>query len=431
VSGCDLAATFAAVAGLDASRLLEGDGADLSPLLRGSGALGARPLFLHFPHYIPAPRRASTAVDEHPFWAVPASTVRLGNEKLLRLYGEGESAGGARGTDRFELYDLSQDPGETNDLALERPDRVIALVAMLESHLAESGAVVPRPNPAYRPYLEGFRVANDAAATLGGGVLRVVAIGADPQLLSPIVAFDEAVRVIMRARTNAATTFELFYSTVASPTFDATRKLGANLASSADFTELTFEVPGSTSDVIHRLRVDPGGASSDVELDSIRIVRALDPSSELVSFSFDSATDGSYGGAFTAVEDCTVACSASALHVGMDGPHPRIASGPVTLFGPLRVRFRVRSSGSGVGTLGYATDDSFAQAGGSGVEIPFIHDDVWRDYSVDVVGPLDAPMTRVVMTLGSAPGFADLAFIRASQISSCGESLVAAWEFRG
>lgn len=65
-----------------------------------------------------------------------AKAIVLGDEKLIRNDETGDVA----------LYDLSSDPGETRDLASERPGRVAALVEMLDTRLAaarSAGHVTP------------------------------------------------------------------------------------------------------------------------------------------------------------------------------------------------------------------------------------------------------------------------------------------------
>ena len=108
----------------DADREL--DGTSLVPLLQG-GELGRRPLFWQFPHY-----RGSVT---------PYAIVRDGRWKLIRR-DEGPT---------FELFDLALDPGETRDLSARYPKQTAALAALLDDHLADVGARLPRANPAFVP----------------------------------------------------------------------------------------------------------------------------------------------------------------------------------------------------------------------------------------------------------------------------------------
>lgn len=73
--------------------------------------------------------------------------VRQGRWKLVRGYGSGAEDGnvaqsGPR-TGEWELFDTSADPGETNNLAAQHPDRVESLTRLFEAWAARVG-VVPR-----------------------------------------------------------------------------------------------------------------------------------------------------------------------------------------------------------------------------------------------------------------------------------------------
>jgi len=111
------------------------DGVSIAPILKGSGGLDREAIFCHFPHYTPATGN------------LPATSVRKGDWKLIRLYGEGED----NTKSRCELYNLKDDIGERNDLAGRFPERVRELDALIARHLKETGAIVPVPNPAHDP----------------------------------------------------------------------------------------------------------------------------------------------------------------------------------------------------------------------------------------------------------------------------------------
>jgi len=100
-------------------------------------------IFCHFPH-----PEAHGEYEMMPAItpATPASSVRQGNWKLIRFYCDQ-----ADQTDRYELYNLADDPGERHDLAPAQPGRVKQLAARLDSFLKTTEAVVPKPNPAYHP----------------------------------------------------------------------------------------------------------------------------------------------------------------------------------------------------------------------------------------------------------------------------------------
>ncbi|MEM9365172.1 MAG: sulfatase [Planctomycetota bacterium] len=105
------------------------DGMSLLPLLRDDADdFPARKLYCHFP------RRTTLAST------VGGSFVRDGNFKLIRHWfakGDGEH--------KYELFDLSSDIGETDNLAEERPALVQQLSDDLDHWLDDTSALLPIP----------------------------------------------------------------------------------------------------------------------------------------------------------------------------------------------------------------------------------------------------------------------------------------------
>jgi len=132
VQSIDLVPTLLAMTGVEAPAEQRFDGVSIVPALEG-GRLDREAIFVHHPHYgAPAAHK-------------PSTSVRKGDWKLIRFYADGPGQ-----ADRFELYDLRADSGERNDLAAARPDQVAALAPLIDRFLEQTGAVVPKPNPAYR-----------------------------------------------------------------------------------------------------------------------------------------------------------------------------------------------------------------------------------------------------------------------------------------
>jgi arylsulfatase A-like enzyme len=110
------------------------DGESVLSLFKGNDPLDREALFCHFPHYTPKTGN------------IPSTWVRKGDWKLIRFYCDGKDFG-----DRYELYNLKDDIGETRDLSWEMPEKVRELDALIDEHLAETGALVPGKNQRYSP----------------------------------------------------------------------------------------------------------------------------------------------------------------------------------------------------------------------------------------------------------------------------------------
>jgi arylsulfatase A len=129
----DLVPTILELAGLPAAEGL--DGASFAAALTGGTAPEAptvpegsegRALFWHFPHYTNQGSR-------------PGGAILEGRWKLIEHYEDG----------RAELFDLSADPGESNDLSGSRPDRARAMREKLAAWRRSVGAQENGTNPAF------------------------------------------------------------------------------------------------------------------------------------------------------------------------------------------------------------------------------------------------------------------------------------------
>lgn len=71
--------------------------------------------------------------------------IRKGDFKLLRLTSTPSEARQplAERADQWELFDMRVDPGETNDLSTELPDKVAELLVAWQEYSAEHGLIVP------------------------------------------------------------------------------------------------------------------------------------------------------------------------------------------------------------------------------------------------------------------------------------------------
>ncbi|MDQ5977041.1 MAG: hypothetical protein QG602_13 [Verrucomicrobiota bacterium] len=126
VISLDLIPTLADLTQLGTPLPQDLDGRSIAPLL-GGGTVEPRPFFWHNP----APRPASTG-------DLYSSAVRSGEWKLLEFPESGQ----------VELYDLSNDVGESRNLAAEQPQKRDELLAALKTWRNAVGAAPARSRPA-------------------------------------------------------------------------------------------------------------------------------------------------------------------------------------------------------------------------------------------------------------------------------------------
>ncbi len=124
VISMDFFPTIIELAGLPLAPKLHVDGISLVPLLKGEPLHQARSLYWHYPHY-------------HGSGWRPGAAIRENDWKLIEFY---ES-------DETELYDLSNDSAERNDLSTQFPDETIRLKAKLSEWQSSIGAAMPEERP--------------------------------------------------------------------------------------------------------------------------------------------------------------------------------------------------------------------------------------------------------------------------------------------
>ena len=138
VQSIDFYPTLLELTGAPAREGQSFDGVSIVPALRGE-SLGREAVFVHCPQYTAATLNR------------PSTSVRRGDWKLIRFHCDGPGQ-----QDRHELYNLAEDIGETVDMAGQEPSIVSELSSLLDRFLSETEAVVPQPNPRYRPGADPF-----------------------------------------------------------------------------------------------------------------------------------------------------------------------------------------------------------------------------------------------------------------------------------
>lgn len=130
----DIYPTLLAMCGIKPHANVKLDGFDQSLTLIGDPSPRDR-LFCHFPHGTPEQ-------VEHIPGFLPGTYVRKGEWKLIRFYADNDD-----GSDRFELYHLKNDAGETKNLSTEKLEVVHELNELINGFLKDTEAVVPVRNP--------------------------------------------------------------------------------------------------------------------------------------------------------------------------------------------------------------------------------------------------------------------------------------------
>jgi hypothetical protein len=233
------------------------DGISIVPALRQTGALDREAIFCHFPNATPATG------------ATPSVYVHKGDWKLIRLFHDGPNF-----AHRYELYNLKDDIGEANNLADKMPEKVKELDALIERFLADSQAVLPKPNPAYRPGLGPWEPGKDASVSVKDGALVLDSTGADPYLSNRDVPKARGEVVLeFRMRSTASGPGQVFWGEAgARPLFAAQRSVRLEVTHDGQWHDYSAKLP--VAGTLEALRIDPATAKGRMEFDWIRLKAA-------------------------------------------------------------------------------------------------------------------------------------------------------------
>ena len=128
VTSTDFYPTILSMAGLGAMPEQHMDGMDLTPLFIDEGMLPERPIFWHYPHYSNQGGK-------------PGAAMRLGDFKIIEFFED----------QAVELYDLSNDIGEMQDLSTVYPEKCEEMLRLLHRWQVSVEAEGMDPNPGYAP----------------------------------------------------------------------------------------------------------------------------------------------------------------------------------------------------------------------------------------------------------------------------------------
>jgi arylsulfatase A-like enzyme len=150
VSGQDILPTVCELAGIPLPDPI--DGVSFKPQLSGSQEAVHEELGWHYPHYSNQGGK-------------PGGAIRVGDLKLIEFYETG----------RRELFDVRSDLSESRNLSQDRPGDVERLAKRLAAWREKVGALMPTPNPDFKPNPEaadGTITMHARTADVFGSMLR-------------------------------------------------------------------------------------------------------------------------------------------------------------------------------------------------------------------------------------------------------------------
>ena len=255
VSSVDLFPTLLAAAGADLPTGQPIDGESFLPTLKGKKpSLDRDSQFIWFPYR--------------------GSSIHKGDWKLVRHY-VNEDPGLAH-----ELYRLSDDLGESKDLASERPQKVAELSKLMDQYLKDTGALLPIENPKFQQGKPGQAksdnttrglVPKSCSMELRKGALVVNAESGKSFLGTARAKFTGPLKVNLRIRGRKGGKVSLAWREKGATEFKTLDSPTSLIQqSNQDWQSIDFEIPTNARIELLRLMLSIGDGSVEIGSYSIQ-----------------------------------------------------------------------------------------------------------------------------------------------------------------
>ena len=261
VGHMDLYPTLLDLLGVSAPPQQKFDGVSYARVLQSEGKSDRVAFFNYFPHRV--------SKLDFPGGGV---SVRAEDWKLIRWFAPQPGDAG-----RYELYHLREDLSETKNLAAENPDRVKELNALIDGFLKDTGALYPRPNPAYdssaadKPVdpLQGW-ILKSCTAVVANGALRVEVDGKAPFLGCGLVEHVGPCAVKLQLRSTAGGDGKIQWRTAGQQTLLPEQAVGFQVPGDGEWHEIEIALP--VNGTLNHFRLHLPADKAPVDLASLDFV---------------------------------------------------------------------------------------------------------------------------------------------------------------
>ena len=252
IGGVDYYPTLLEMCGIPNNPAQVVDGVSLVPVLKGEEL--SRDLFCFFPHNY----------NEHS----PAGAwMRQGDWKLIEVFYVSDLW-----PEKYMLYNLKDDIGETRNLAAQHPERTAAMAAALKAHYMTLCDRPPIPNPDYSPEklpVNGWvSSTGDGHLAVVGGLLTLTAPGISTRALP---RESGKFKLSWKMRTQRSGSGKVLWADFTNRTFRPERCNEYALLKGGVWQEYTVEF--ESVDNLFGVRIDFGPGLNPVEIEMIALYR--------------------------------------------------------------------------------------------------------------------------------------------------------------
>ena len=229
------------------------DGVSYVPALKGK-PFDRGPTLCDFTHFIPATMN------------IPSTTLRSKDWKLYRFWFDGPQQ-----EHRYELYNLKDDIGESHNLAAEQPERVQAMIVMMDRYYATTGSLTPNANNDYKGRTVGVWSANGIGAiSAKDGALVLEAAQSQFDARTRVTpSLVNSAWIEFEARSEKGNIMSVQWTSHGAPAFgDPERNVAKSLSEEWKNFRVKMDFPGR----IKELRFVLSNAGDKAELRNVRLL---------------------------------------------------------------------------------------------------------------------------------------------------------------
>lgn len=218
-----------------------------------TGSNYERALFFDFPHYV-------TATGN-----IPNSAVVSDDWKLYRFFADNPDQ-----SNRFELYNLSEDVGETTDVSEQHPEVVAQLDELIETHLQNTRALRPAKNPDYGKVGPSSWRGQGGVFSLESGHITLISTGNDPMFIGTGPLTDKnQVTLTFELKSSSSGGGQIFWTSASSPAFSEKNSQQFEVVYDGEWHH--YEITVQHHEPLGLFRIDPSRATGPISMRNFKV----------------------------------------------------------------------------------------------------------------------------------------------------------------
>ena len=202
----------------------------------------------------------------------PNIGMRQGPWKLYKFYFDGPNQ-----EHRYELYNLDEDIGETNNLAEKMPERVLEMTSLLDAHAEEAGILLPQKNTIYSGNVaDAWQGSEDTKISVVNKTLKIVSNGKKPSVETVFTPNVNNCTFFLKFKMKSTSDGEGCIYWKEQGEKEYSDKKSKSFAAVHDGKWHQYRVPISLTGNLSTIKIQPSTNKGEIELSNIELVTEED-----------------------------------------------------------------------------------------------------------------------------------------------------------